>query len=1079
MGADLSRVRFNPLLDYAGVELQQGRVMLDGDANELAAILDRRLRALASDVLGRATVSSTTPDAFKIAVAGGTLQIAKGRLYVDGLLAENHGAVSVDPAKRIFDDLMSEPQFADPIAYPAQPYLPNPPALPTTGHRLVYLDVWDREVTPLENPDLVETALGVDTTARVQTVWQVRVLDGDVGTGIICTSLDTDIPGWSTLIAASTGVLTTGTFDAAPVDDPCELPPSGGYRGLENQTYRIEIHDPGQPGAGATFKWSRENSSVGSRVASIVSGGELQLETLGRDDVLRFNTGDWVEITDDIHEFAQIPGEIRKVTVIDATRRIQFSPALPAGMLPGTFPDSDLPRTRNLRVRRWDQKGLVFRTVSSGTPVQVQDLDAGGSTGLVAVPAAGTALLLENGVTVSFDSTGAKGFRPGDYWVFAARTANASVELLDRAPPRGIHHHYARLGIWDVGAGQVSDCRHPWPPKGGDGHDCSCQACVTVESHQSGQFTIQDGVNQLRVTGGTLCLGPGHYALKEPVSIRNGRSLCIRGEGPATLISAAGTAFVIENCIAVGIEKLAILSLRAEQSAIAVSTAIGLSLRQLVIAELDGNAQSAAISLQGIVVGASISENVIFAPVAILANDPAVPATNKDVKTRFLVTGALAIEDNIILAQTRAVSLQGIVLHLLSTRICGNEILGCSQRAISALGLGAPGSSITISRNSIAVTGSGIVCDLDGLLIEGNKVVNSATTTAARAAKTVGIGLATGLDRNGSDQCQILSNQISGFGGFGIAIGAPSRDLIVKLNIIEKCGNGILSTDDADGGSVSIENNHIQDIGPFNETGTASATGIGISRAESATIAGNMIRRIGAQSERSTLRAGIMTVGVDRARITGNEVTEIAPPGDFLGLAAGIVLRSPFTEFDVNHNRVQRDAAPSDQQTNSGTWMALAVIGLDSQNPVSHTGDVSVVKVDNNRMMVLGAGRPYIASFDSGNSDATATQQPELARGSVIGNVFYARGNAPAVDIFAPGECLFNDNRVEARLNGKLAVRMATSVAIVNANRVRGGEVSIQVSGAKTAAVLGNVTTGSIDIPGGLQPPWDALNLRG
>ena len=92
MGADFSRIRSNPLLDFAGVELKQGGVVLDADFNELVAAIDRRLRATASDILGRSTVSSTTPDAFKIAVASGTLEIGKGRLYVDGLLAENHGA---------------------------------------------------------------------------------------------------------------------------------------------------------------------------------------------------------------------------------------------------------------------------------------------------------------------------------------------------------------------------------------------------------------------------------------------------------------------------------------------------------------------------------------------------------------------------------------------------------------------------------------------------------------------------------------------------------------------------------------------------------------------------------------------------------------------------------------------------------------------------------------------------------------------------------------------------------------------------------------------------------------------------
>jgi len=96
MGADFSRIRSDPLLDFAGVELKQGGVVLDADFNELGAVIDRRLRALASDVLGRSRVSSTTPLGFRVTVQGGMLRIDPGRLYVDGLLAENHGASSDD-----------------------------------------------------------------------------------------------------------------------------------------------------------------------------------------------------------------------------------------------------------------------------------------------------------------------------------------------------------------------------------------------------------------------------------------------------------------------------------------------------------------------------------------------------------------------------------------------------------------------------------------------------------------------------------------------------------------------------------------------------------------------------------------------------------------------------------------------------------------------------------------------------------------------------------------------------------------------------------------------------------------------
>ena len=153
MAADFSRVRINPLADWAGVELQQGRVLLDADFNELVAVVDRRLRALASDVLGRATHSQTTPDAFKLSPVAGAFSIGRGRMYVDGLLAENHGRA--DPAQRAFDPLLAETVYTQDPGYAEQPWLQPPPALPTSGRHLVYLDVWQRELTHVEAPELV------------------------------------------------------------------------------------------------------------------------------------------------------------------------------------------------------------------------------------------------------------------------------------------------------------------------------------------------------------------------------------------------------------------------------------------------------------------------------------------------------------------------------------------------------------------------------------------------------------------------------------------------------------------------------------------------------------------------------------------------------------------------------------------------------------------------------------------------------------------------------------------------------------------------------------------------------------
>jgi hypothetical protein len=107
----------------------------------------------------------------------------------------------------------------------------------------------------------------------------------------------------------------------------------------------------------------------------MVSASELELETLGRDDVLRFNTGDWVEITDDAREFSQNAGEMRRITVNDAARRITFTPALPAEMHPAAFPNADFPRDRSRLLeitpvlRPWAAHSMAARRPAPPAPM--------------------------------------------------------------------------------------------------------------------------------------------------------------------------------------------------------------------------------------------------------------------------------------------------------------------------------------------------------------------------------------------------------------------------------------------------------------------------------------------------------------------------------------------------------------------------------------------------------------------------------------------------------------------------------------------------------------------------------------
>ena len=190
MGFDNSRFTFHPWKNYSGVVMEQGRVQLDSDWNEWLAEVSRRIQAGTLDIMGHAVYPATTPYAFQITASsspGGTnpnaITIGRGRTYVNGLLAENHGQykdAQWDPA---LAELSGSPQppptssiDTNPIDFTQQPYYPNA-ALPAgNGPFLAYLDVWTRAVTWLEDPELIDKAVGVDTTGRLQTVWQVKLM---------------------------------------------------------------------------------------------------------------------------------------------------------------------------------------------------------------------------------------------------------------------------------------------------------------------------------------------------------------------------------------------------------------------------------------------------------------------------------------------------------------------------------------------------------------------------------------------------------------------------------------------------------------------------------------------------------------------------------------------------------------------------------------------------------------------------------------------------------------------------------------------------------------------------------------
>jgi hypothetical protein len=888
MAADISRVRFDPLRDFAGVVLQQGRLLLDADFNDLVALLDRRLRAETCDLSsfgpdpdhqGVAWVPRQTPDGFRVELSGGNLTIGRGRMYVDGLLAENHG-IELEG----FDDLLREVTGTADTPYMQQPYWNTPEELPTEGMYLAYLDVWKREVTHLEDPDLVEIAVGIDSTARWQTAWQVRLLD--VPTGTTCQTADEDLgDDWLDLIRPSEGRLTNDTVEVGE-DDPCELPPLGGYRGLENQTYRVEIHEGGDPQTDdVTFKWSRENASVAMPVVEMVSLTVLRLASVGKDDVLRISTNDWVEIIDDNTEYNFEPGAIRKVTV-DAGRTIEFDDALPPELQPTNAQDA---ADRHLRVRRWDQSGVVED--ANGT--QIVDLSAGTSTGLIPVPAsAATQVVLEHGVVVSFSLVEAGGrFRRGDHWIFHARTADASIDPLEQAPPHGVHHHYARLGILTFPDSETS-CRRLWPPlpTEGGGERCDCTVCVTPESHSSEALTVQAAIDLVKEAGGTVCLSAGVYDIGPGIQIAGARSLRIRGQGPGTILVARGEALAITESVGITVENLAVVSGVAAAAAVRLRGVALADLHDLAVLSFGSDETGgSAIELAGVGLLVALRRNVLVARTGI-----GVPSAEHI----GLYGAGLRIEDNVVVAFDHGIDLGGVSAYLYDSRVAGNDVLGPREAGIVATGAVAPGGSLDLIGNKIATRGDGIVVGAEAL-VEANTI-----NTLGEGGGTDGIVVVAGPIRVQPGHVRVTGNRIHDRAGTGIALRTSVLSFMVKQNVLATVGHGIAIEEKGEAERVAVENNEVFDVGT-SEPSTGYALGIYLSNSGSAAVTGNTVARVGSGFAEGAELAGVLVMAPEDVRVSGNVVDEIGSQEGVVGFAVGIAVMGPFERASISDNSVR------------------------------------------------------------------------------------------------------------------------------------------------------------------------------
>lgn len=459
MRGDFSRSTFEPGQHYTSVRLQQGRMQLDADWNEQMDILLHLLRAQAQDLLGPYGAPAASAG-FAIAVTSAgedqvDLNITAGRYYVDGIGVDND-----------HDTLLSAQPYGSPAPLPEQIQ---------AGERfVVYLDAWERHLSGLEVPALLEPALrGLDTTTRTQIVWQVRLWpESSRRSGDHSGSPEDLVSAWREWRRQQTSPGLSSRATLQPSVNPA------GYD-LANQLYRVEIHNAG---AETTFKWSRDNGSVAFAVSSLeldVTNGLLTATLENTPADLPVRVGDWLELADAYYELQARPAPLFKVAAVPdrsaSSTQLTLSPGFAvdaqqvqeiksiADRLTAAAPSLgrqvEASWSRTL-LRRWD-----FSEYAPGV--------SSGQDGALQVHG-GQWLPLERGIAVRFENVAA--LRAGDYWLIPARGESDGYRLLwDAAPAstaaepptyaaraaRRAEHHLAPLALlaYDGAAWQATDQR--------------------------------------------------------------------------------------------------------------------------------------------------------------------------------------------------------------------------------------------------------------------------------------------------------------------------------------------------------------------------------------------------------------------------------------------------------------------------------------------------------------------------------------------------------------------------------------------------------------------------------------------
>ncbi len=268
MPSDRTRASHDLPQRYKAVVMQQGRVILDRDFNAFEEIVDGLIAANALEAIGPC---GTPDDGFAIAIptSGPSASLgpsASGQDPYDFLISPGTmyvgGQRVVLPAPGPNQPLWShsvQPDWVDPLQTDKDASIP-PDSFSFGGsysspmREYVYLHVYEQEVSAVEDPDLLDVALGgPDTTQRVRLMWRVHrmaVNATDPATALAAAAANFAARGLALDTLKTMRLTQQVQIQVTPLSiptssSPCDSVAQGGYLGADNQLIRVQIvNDP-------------------------------------------------------------------------------------------------------------------------------------------------------------------------------------------------------------------------------------------------------------------------------------------------------------------------------------------------------------------------------------------------------------------------------------------------------------------------------------------------------------------------------------------------------------------------------------------------------------------------------------------------------------------------------------------------------------------------------------------------------------------------------------------------------------------------------------------------------------------